>query len=174
MWIAGAIVLGAVVLFAIGAVIQAARGSEGQVIGPTVPTAAVCDDFCRDLLLARAARCSEEAHFRALNQDLANLRSLLDRALVTFGVLTAAALAAQAIPGIGSFIAASLWAAAATALALVLVLEGMVAVAGKQVSDAGNAVTAARSLETVAIAGMYANCPPEKWTTCLTALVSVC
>jgi hypothetical protein len=172
MLIAGAIVLGAVVVFAIGAAIQAARGSEGQIIGPTVPPPAVCADFCRDLQLARAVRCSEEAHARAVDQDVRNLMSLLDRALVLWLALTAAAIAVAAIPFIGGFIASALSAAAATAFTAVVLLEGMLAVATKQSSDAHNAVITARTGETNAMAAMYANCPPEQWTICLTGLMS--
>jgi hypothetical protein len=171
MWIAGAIVLGAVVLFAIGAAIQAARSSEGQIIGPTVPPPAVCADFCRDLQLARTVRCNEEARVRALDQELANLRSLLDRAMVTWLGLTAAAIAVAAIPFIGGFIAASLSAAAATAFAVMLVLEGMVAVAYKQASDQKTAAEAARNVEAAARAAMIMNCPPDEWPTCLANLM---
>jgi hypothetical protein len=171
MWIAAAIVLGAVVLFAIGVAIQAARGSEGQIIGPTVPPPAVCADFCRDLQLARAVRCNEEARARALDQELANLRSLLDRALITWLGLTAAAIAVAAIPFIGGTIAASLSAAAATAFALVLVLEGMVVVAYKQASDQKAAAEAARKREASARAAMLMNCSPDEWPACLANLM---
>src|SRR5262245_54970720 len=136
MWIAlGAVVVGIVVVFAIGAAIQAGRHSEGQIIGPTVPPPAACADFCRDLQLARATRCNEEARAAAAVVELANLRSLLDRAIVIWAALTAAAIAAAAIPFIGGFVAASLSAAAATAFAVMIALEGMVVVAQKQAVD---------------------------------------
>jgi hypothetical protein len=134
------------VLFMIGAAIQAARGSEGQIISPTGPPPAVCAHFCRDLQLARTVRCNEEARACAPDQDLANLRSLLDCALVTWLGLTAAAIAVAAIPYIRGFIASSLSAAAATAFAVLLVLEGMIAIAYKQTSDQK---AAAEGLETV-------------------------
>jgi hypothetical protein len=171
MWIAGLVVLGAVVVLAIGAAIQAALGSEGQVIDPTVPPPAVCDDFCRDLKLARAARCSEEAHARAVDQDMRNLMSLLDRAMVTWLALTAAAIAAAAIPFIGGFIVASLSAAAAAAFTAVVLLEGMVAVAVKQSSDARNSVVAAMNRETAAMAMMLKACSLLQQTTCLSGLM---
>src|SRR6266566_931285 len=124
-WIAVGIFVGAVVLFGIGAAIQGGRHSEGQIVSPTMPPPTACADFCRDLKLARTVRCNEEAHDRALDQELTNLGSMIDRALITLGILTAAAVAVAAIPIIGAFFSASAWAAAATALAMLLVLDGM-------------------------------------------------
>lgn len=95
MWIVGLVVLGIVVAFAIGVAIQAARGSEGQIIGPTVPSPEVCADFCRDFQLARTARCNAEARERALAQELANLRSLVDRTSRVKGVRV------KAVKGVG-------------------------------------------------------------------------
>jgi NADH:ubiquinone oxidoreductase subunit 4 (subunit M) len=102
---------------------------------------------------------------------LANLRGILNQALITLGILTAAAIAVAAIPLIGGFISASLWAAVATAFALVLVLDGMVIVAIKQSSDQKAAVTAARNREVTAMAAMMMNCSPEQQQTCLAGLM---
>jgi hypothetical protein len=165
------IVLGGVVVFAIGAAIQAARGSEGEIIGPTVPPAAVCDDFCRDLKLARAARCSEEAHARAVDQDMRNLMSLLDRAIVTWLALTAAAIAAVATLIFGGLVAPLLSAAAAAAFTAVVLLEGMVAVAVKQSSDARNAVVVAMGRETAAMRAMVMGCTVLEQGACLSGLM---
>lgn len=170
MWVVGLVVLGIGVAIAIGAAIQAARGSEGQIIGPAVPPPDACADFCRDLQLARTIRCNAEARERALAQELANLRSLVDRTLVTAGILTAAAVAVAAIPFIGGFISASLWAAAATAFALYFVLLGMVVVAHKQWTDQWLASQAARDHEADARSAMILNCPDEEWLRCLANL----
>ncbi|WP_035356598.1 hypothetical protein [Edaphobacter aggregans] len=165
------VIIGIAVLWGIGAAIQGGRHSEGQIISPTTPPPTACADFCRDLKLARTVRCNEEARDRALDQELANLRSILDRALITWGILTAAAVAVAAIPFIGGFISASLWAAAATAYATVLVIEGMIMVAIKQSSDQKAAVTRARNREATALAEMMMNCPLEQQQMCLAGLM---
>jgi hypothetical protein len=96
---------------------------------------------------------------------------MIDRALITLGILTAAAVAVAAIPIIGAFFSASAWAAAATALAMLLVLDGMIAVAFAQSSSQKSAVATARNREVTAMAAMMENCPPEQQQTCLAGLM---
>jgi hypothetical protein len=102
---------------------------------------------------------------------LANLGGLLDRALVTWLGLTAAAIAVAAIPFIGGFIASGLSAAAAIAFSVVIVLEGMIAVAYKQASDQKAAAAAARNAEAAARAAVIMNCAPDEWPACLGSLM---
>jgi hypothetical protein len=171
--LAAAIVVGGIiVLVVVGVLIQSAVGSaEGTITGPTVPPPDDCDDFCRDLVLARTRRCNEEAHWRALVDNANNLNRLMTNAMLTWLGLMGAAIAVAAIPFFGGWLSAGLWAAAMTAFALYWVLLGMAAAAWKQASDQLMRAFAAREAETAAQEAMMMNCPPEEQTRCLARLM---
>jgi hypothetical protein len=168
IWIAVGLI-GAAVVFGIGALVQGVQGSEGTITGPSVPPPVACDDYCRDLILARTIRCNAEARLRDLRDTMDTINQHLTRALTLFGILLAAAVAAGAIPFAG-WISASLQAAAWTTFAIMVFLTGMLAVAIKHFEDQKEVAQGARNREARALADMMGNCSADEQTKCLARL----
>ena len=139
-------VLGAAAIFAVGYVVgSGGLGSADLTVetdaggGPGTP----CDVLCRKWKRLRAQACSAimASDMAAKAQAAAN--AAVVSAAATAALLLAAAVAASLIPFFGSVIAASLFAAYATAQVYVIYLLGAAAGAARVAANAANGVTTA-------------------------------
>jgi hypothetical protein len=153
-------VLGAAVIFAAGYVAgSGGYGSADLTVstdagGPGTP----CDVLCRKWKQRRAEACSAlmASDMAAKAQAAAN--ATLISAIATAALLLAAAVAASMIPFLGSVIAASLWAAYATAQLYVIYLLGSAAGAANVAANAANGVTRALAEVAKAEAALREGC----------------
>src|SRR5262245_32071590 len=171
MWTVIAAALGAAIIFAAGYI--AGSGGYGSA-DLTVSTGAggadttPCSALCGAWKLRRGQACSAIVASDMAAQALAAANALVTRAIATAAVLLAAAVAAQMVPIIGSIIAATIWAAWATAQLAVIYLLGSLAGAANVATTAAGAVTKALAEVAKAEAALKEGCTdPTALAACL-------
>jgi hypothetical protein len=156
------------VLVGIGFAIGYAVSTPGRAnlqVPSTTPT--TCADFCAAWQSSRIDVCNADA-------DAKSAKDVVDAMQKTIGYLSAAAtvslvaaVAAALIPFIGGAISATLFSAAATLLATVVVLVGVMAGAAFAWIQKMNEATAARNAETAARLAVFENCSQAEAATCM-------
>jgi hypothetical protein len=167
-WVA-LIVVGALAVVATGYVIGLAVSSPGEIRSPAGGDPNTCADFCLAWERARAALCGARSNLAAARAFADQCWNAWLMALATAAALTAASVAAAFIPFFGGAIAATLSAAALTAMGTAVTLYAVwlgaaLAVVTKQneLGNRENEVQAARLK-------VLENCPADEAARCLAA-----
>ena len=136
-----------------------ASGSAATLILSPPPAAdASCATLCKTWNSWRAAGCLALAVATAATAALAAANAALTSALITAGLLLAAAVATSMVPFFGPAIAGAIWAAYIVAQAAVIFLMGRQAAAARGVTAAASDVTIKLTGAATARADLISRC----------------